>query len=60
MLSIEKNKYKEKMRKNYCFDIEDINTCILFYIMHRFLSRKALIMAVLSLRYLQLNSGIFD
>jgi hypothetical protein len=51
---------KEKMRKNYCIDIEDINTCILFYIMYRFVSRKTLIMAVLSLRFLQLNSGIFD
>jgi ribosomal protein L23 len=51
---------KEKMRKNYCIDIEDINTCILFNMTYRFISRKALKMAVLSLQYLRLNSGIFD
>jgi hypothetical protein len=51
---------KDKMRKKYFIGIEDIKTCILFYIMYCFVSRKALKMAVLSLRYLQLNSGIFD
>jgi hypothetical protein len=38
---LRKIKSKEKMRNNYFADIEDINTCILFYIMYRFVSRKA-------------------